>query len=194
MTYALGNGTLLGAVTNLLPTPVVNDMGANKTPEQWDAWCDAMKAKHGNGNGHGPSLAIEAQRLALLPTPTVADARNTRNATAGRSEGAKRGHAGTTLSDVAWLGSWGKYEAAVRRWEAFTRPAPPPTIRRDDRDWLSPSFVEWMQGYPAGWIDGMADPAALKALGNAVVTQQAALALDLLQPSGITTGEARVSA
>ena len=30
-----------------------------------------MHAKHGNGNGHGKSLAIEAQRL--LPTPRASD-------------------------------------------------------------------------------------------------------------------------
>jgi len=50
---------------NLLPTPVVNDMGAGKSVEEWDTWTDEMKAKHGNGNG--PSLSIEVQRL--LPTP-----------------------------------------------------------------------------------------------------------------------------
>ena len=51
-------------VVTLLPTPVVNDMGEGKTPERWDEWTDEMKARHGNGNGHGRSLAIEAQRVA----------------------------------------------------------------------------------------------------------------------------------
>jgi hypothetical protein len=55
----------------LLPTPAVNDMGRGKTPEDWDAWTDKMRAAHGNGNGHGKSLEIEAQRL--LPTPNAAD-------------------------------------------------------------------------------------------------------------------------
>jgi DNA (cytosine-5)-methyltransferase 1 len=55
----------------LLPTPAVNDMGAGKTVEDWDAWTERMKAAHGNGNGHGKSLAIEAQRL--LPTPRATD-------------------------------------------------------------------------------------------------------------------------
>ena len=60
----------------LLPTPVVNDMGAGKTIEEWDTWTDEMKAKHGNSNGHGPSLSIEVQRL--LPTPRAqnGEARN----------------------------------------------------------------------------------------------------------------------
>lgn len=52
---------------NLLPTPAVNDMGASYTPEQRDEWTARMKSEHGNGNGHGKSLSIEAQRL--LPTP-----------------------------------------------------------------------------------------------------------------------------
>ncbi len=48
----------------LLPTPVVNDMGAGKTVEQWDEWTHRMRDSHRNGNGHGPSLSIELARLA----------------------------------------------------------------------------------------------------------------------------------
>ena len=62
----------MGELAALLPTPVVNDMGRGKTVEEWDAWTDEMKAKHGNGNGHGPSLSIEAARL--LPTPRAQNA------------------------------------------------------------------------------------------------------------------------
>ena len=51
----------------LLPTPAVNDMGASYTPDEWDEWTEKMRAEHGNGNGHGNSLSVEAQRL--LPTP-----------------------------------------------------------------------------------------------------------------------------
>lgn len=53
---------LLTEPDRLLPTPAVNDMGAGKTIEAWDDWVEAQRAKHGNGNGHGPSLSIEAQR------------------------------------------------------------------------------------------------------------------------------------
>jgi len=59
----------LRTTVSLLPTPAVNDMGAGKTVEHWDEWTAAMQAKHGNGNGHGKSLAIETLRL--LPTPTT---------------------------------------------------------------------------------------------------------------------------
>lgn len=107
------------AVFSLLPTPAVNDMGAGKTPEDWDAWTARMQEKHGNGNGHGASLSIEALRLhapecmttephhapgdmALLPTPIAGDALGARNATAKRPPDSKH-HAGTTLTDVFWI-------------------------------------------------------------------------------------------
>ncbi len=53
---------MLPSAVHLLPTPACNDMGEGKTVEAWDEWTARMKAKHGNGNGHGSSLAIEAQR------------------------------------------------------------------------------------------------------------------------------------
>lgn len=56
-------------------------------------------------------------------------------------------------------------------------PAPHPV---DERGRLDPAFVTWMQGFPTGWTEGMARTQALKALGNAVVPQQAALALGML--------------
>lgn len=73
--------------------------------------------------------------------------------------------------------AWGVYEPAVRRWEALTRPAPAAV---DGRGRLSPAFVEWMMGFPAAWTDGLKRNQALKCLGNAVVSQQARVAWDLL--------------
>jgi DNA (cytosine-5)-methyltransferase 1 len=66
-------------------------MGEGKTTEEWDAWTEKMRAKHNNGNGHGRSLAIEAQRLLpentssdvplrLLPTPRANSERSSRRA------------------------------------------------------------------------------------------------------------------
>jgi len=66
---------LENAIARLLPTPVVNDMGRGKTPEEWDSWTDEMKERHDNGNGHGASLEIEILRL--LPTPTARDWKDT---------------------------------------------------------------------------------------------------------------------
>ena len=38
------------------PTPTVVDMGWGRTANEWNAWLQAQKAKHNNGNGHGRSL------------------------------------------------------------------------------------------------------------------------------------------
>jgi DNA (cytosine-5)-methyltransferase 1 len=48
---------------------------------------------------------------------------------------------------------------------------------------LNPRFVEFLMGLPEGWVTdvpGLSRNAQLKALGNGVVPQQAALALRLL--------------
>ena len=160
----------------LLPTPAVNDMGRGKTPEDWDDWTQSMRAKHGNGNGHGKSLEIEAQRL--LPTPTARDWKDgATNPDAVPVNG---------LLDRAVWHDFGPYTAAIHRWEqVLGRPAPSPTEPgRDGRQRLSPRFVEWMMGLPAGHVTGVGIPrnAQLKALGNGVVPAQAALALSMLLP------------
>lgn len=65
-----GDGGMdLRTTVSLLPTPVVNDMGANKTVEWWDDWVAEKKSQHGNGNGHGNSLAIEVLRFSGVRTP-----------------------------------------------------------------------------------------------------------------------------
>ena len=78
---------------------------------------------------------------------------------------------------------WGQYAPAITRWEhVIGRPAPAPTVQRNDRDRLSPAFVEWMMGLPEGHVTGhgLSPSAELKMLGNGVVPQQALLALNLL--------------
>jgi len=54
-----GQQDLQHKIAHLLPTPTVVDMGNNKTPPEWEAWLQAMKTRHGNGNGHGKSLTQE---------------------------------------------------------------------------------------------------------------------------------------
>lgn len=86
--------------------------------------------------------------------------------------------------------NWGKFEPAIRRWEeVLGRPAPLPT-KPDGKDGahrLSSAFTEWMMGVPEGWITdvGLSRNDELKACGNGVVPQQAALALRALL-EGIT--------
>ena len=91
---------------------------------------------------------------------------------------------GTATSDLAV--NWGDYGPAIARWEhVIGRPAPAPTEPgRTGNPRLAPRFVEWMMGLPDGHVTdpaiGISRNDQLKALGNGVVPQQAALALDVL--------------
>lgn len=110
----------------------------------------------------------------------------------------------------------GVYGPVVRRWEALTRPCPPPVEDRTLRpfagvDWLalgfehmndagapelyvdkavtSPAFAEWMQGLPAGHVTGVgiSRAAQLKAIGNGICVPQAVAALrSLLELEAVT--------
>ena len=157
----------------LLPTPVVNDMGDGKTLEWWDD-TDRMKVGHGNGNGHGASLAIEAMRL--LPTLRTENNENRQS----ESHAGTRGNFHGLLTGAV---QWGDYADAIHRWETITRPAPPPTTPGKNGPRLNPAFSEWMMGVPAGWftdIPGISRTQALKLAGNGVVPQQAAQALRII--------------
>jgi len=102
--------------------------------------------------------------------------------------GSGRGtHAGTPAEGAhrpvrsASVLAWGQFEPAIRRWETVLgRPAPAAV---DARNRLSPAFVEWLMGLPAGHVTavpGLGRTAQLKALGNGVVPQQAEAAIRLL--------------
>lgn len=180
-----GDLMLPSAVAKLLPTPAVNDMGAGKTPEDWDAWTARMKAEHDNGNGHGASLSIEALRL-----PTAMDRAS--------SGGGYNGQTNVTLTDatVRQPDRWGDYAAAITRWEhTLGRPAPDPTEPnpKTGRPRLSARFEEWMMGLPAGWITDVPDVTwqeAVRMCGNGVVPQQASAALSWLLNQLATKGAA----
>lgn len=80
---------------------------------------------------------------------------------------------------------WGPYGPAIRRWERVTGvPAPSPTaeLKPGGPQRLSPRFVEWMMGLPAGWVTdtGLTRAEQLKALGNGVLPLQAEIGLRLM--------------
>lgn len=120
-------------------------------------------AAHAGGSGLPGHGQLPAGRDALWPGV--------------RDDADGRDPAAPVLPDDAW----GRYLPAIRRWEAVTgRPAPRATGVRGR---LSPAFVEWMMGLPAGHVTevpGLSGPAQLKALGNGVVPQQAEAALRML--------------
>ena len=113
--------------------------------------------------------------VSLLPTPTSSDSKASGSAGYGGNEFC-------TLTDatVRQPNRWGDYAAAITRWEhVIGRPAPDPTeagAKGNPR--LSPKFVEWLMGLPAGHVTdvGLTRNEQLKALGNGVVPQQAAAA------------------
>jgi DNA (cytosine-5)-methyltransferase 1 len=149
----------------LLPTPRATD-GTKGGPNQRGSSGDLML----------PSAVM------LLPTPTVADSRGTRNTTAVRSDlKPTMNNDGWTLSDIAYAARWGEYAPAIARWESVLgRCAPDPTeTGTKGQQRLSPRFVEWLMGLPAGWVysvPGITRNDQLRILGNGVVPAQAAYA------------------
>lgn len=168
----------------LLPTPSASAYGTNQ----------------GGAAGRvGPvreSLDTMARngRFQLLPTPAVADSRNTRNATAGRSEGQDHHHSGWTLCDVARADRWGFYAGAIAGHEqVLGRPAPEPTHAglNTPRPQLAARFVEWMMMLPEGWVCDVPElsktrspasdrSAMLSLLGDGVVPARGASAFTFL--------------
>lgn len=151
----------------LLPTPAASD-GA-RGPDY------ARVGREGSG---GDDLITTVFRtLTLLPTPSACDASG-----GGQSLDKRQGHT-RQLVDYALLDGtpqWGKYEPAIRRWEAITREAPSPTepgARGNPR--LAAAFSEWMQGWQLGWVTAVpiSRSAMLRIIGNGVVPQQAIAAL-----------------
>jgi DNA (cytosine-5)-methyltransferase 1 len=154
---------------DLFPTPVAAD------------W------KNGRpGQGYGANLPQATE--SLMPTPKALDGVKGNLKTS--QERLDSGHQ-VDLPNVAidLLDSketnWGKFEPAIRRWEAILgRLAPEPTKPdgKDGNHRLSSKFTEWMMGLPDGWITGhdLKRNDELKLAGNGVVPQQAELALRLL--------------
>lgn len=94
--------------------------------------------------------------------------------------------------DADGLVTWGDYGPAIARWAAVLgRDAPRPTNHRGR---LSPAFVEWMMGLPAGWVTdtpGLSRSQQLKCLGNGVVPFQASYAISMhLERAALTEATA----
>jgi DNA (cytosine-5)-methyltransferase 1 len=108
-------------------------------------------------------------------------------ALAGTSERPQPATRASSVGEIAW----GRYEAAIQRWEALTgRPAPYP-VERGTRGQprLAAAFSEWLMGLPKGFVTDLGLPysAQHRALGNGVVPQQAVVALWQLVATVATT-------
>ena len=121
--------------TDLLPTPTVMDMGANYTPEEWEAWKAKQQAAHQNGNGHGASLTQEA--ISLLPTPKAGDGERGRDLPRMREDTKSRelataaGSIGASTPPPSTAGSPSSDDP---------RQAPPSPAPTDDHDCLPYSW------------------------------------------------------
>lgn len=152
---------MLPSAVHLLPTPQARD------------WKDHQVQVA----GHRPDDKDSINRAIahLLPTP-VAD--NSRGLVSDSTEFQ------SLPNEVAYR--WGDYADAIARWErVLGRDAPAPTEpgpKGNPR--LSPLFVEFLMGLPAGHVTnpviGLTRNQQLKALGNGVVPQQGAAALEWL--------------
>jgi DNA (cytosine-5)-methyltransferase 1 len=168
------SGNLREDILALMPTPVASE--GTKAPSQQTS---ETKSKIGQVWLSNVAKDLEpVAELRVLPTPQVDDSKNT-----GHNQTRR-----TTLASEVWANhetNWGKFEPAIRRWEAVIgRPAPEPTKPdgKEGNHRLSSKFTEWMMGLPHGWITdiGLKRNDELKACGNGVVPQQDELALSLL--------------
>ena len=171
-------GQILALTGDLLPTPTTNlgDNGGSQAPEKRRA------------GGHSVSLQDVAE-YDLLPTPMVG---STSPAAHGQISGDFR-----RRMDEA-LAQFGRFEPAIRRWEQVTgHPAPPPTepTGRGGAHRLSARFAEWMMGLPPGWVTDIpiSRTEQLRAIGNGVVPQQAAVALQDMRAAFETTTERKAA-
>jgi DNA (cytosine-5)-methyltransferase 1 len=144
-------------------------------------------AADGNGGGRYSSEGHQSTlpgEVRLLPTPRTTDA----NGAGIHGAGGKTSRSGTRIDEPLLGGqaremvaSWGKYAAAIQRWENVTGPAPSPTEpNKNGNPRLSAAFSEWLMGWPAGWVTdvpGISRNDQLRIIGNGVVPQQAVAAL-----------------
>ena len=176
---------------DLLPTPKSTDFKRNDSASERERRSPALgainallptpNAQDGNGGGRynseGHQSTLPGTVRELLPTPRKSDG----------DGGANPLHRAERMDDVETRvircgTSWGKYEPAIRRWEALTRPAPSPTEpNTNGNPRLAAAFPEWMQGWPDGWVTapeiGISRNDQLRCIGNGVCPQQAVYAL-----------------
>lgn len=171
----------------LLPTPVAQPSG--NTPE------DHLRKKPGREVVTDLAIIAENNLIGsggrLLPTPRTTDMNGPGSHGDGgpdlRTVAVEQLEPVLSPASAMGLTDWGPYAKAITRWEHITGRAAPSPVRMDGKGGksrLNPELTEWMMGWPAGWVTapaiGLTRAEQLKACGNGVVPQQAALALRIL--------------
>jgi DNA (cytosine-5)-methyltransferase 1 len=163
-------GKSLGVAVRMetLPTPTTRDWKDSQAPHERDGVVQTDTVAR---------AIFNSGEIDLIGTPRATASESSASQVAA---GATKGR----IEDQVLTTNWGKFEPAIRRWEAVTRPAPAPTKPdgKDGNHRLSSLFTEWMMGLPAGWVTGhgLKRNDELKMCGNGVVPQQAVLALRYL--------------
>lgn len=120
-----------------------------------------------------------------LPTPSAADAERGQDYARANRAGSGGDDLVTAAVKAHNTSQWGKYAAAIHRWEQIVGTAPAPTEpNKNGNPRLSAAFSEWMMGWPAGWVTdpaiGISRNDQLRIVGNGVCPQQAVAALRFL--------------
>lgn len=177
--------TLPQLVTQLLPTPMAQEgtkataaQGSEQRSQTGQVWLTNIAYDIAVDNG----LPVPVGQFDnLLGTPRTVSGKGSTKSQVELQAPKSR------LEDQVLTTGWGRFEPAIRQWEQVTgRPSPAPT-KPDGKHGahrLSSEFTEWMMGLPKGWLTGigLSRNEELKACGNGVVPQQAALALSILDP------------
>jgi len=149
--------------------------------EAWDAFVAREKALRRNGNGHGTTMAIAAAQWQTPASDSFRSRSGDRKHEQGLDQQARRqwatpvanadsgsrncegsqAHPGTSLADQVTTGS-------------------SQTGRQGNTRRLNPRFVAWLMGFPIDWTAEVPRVDQLRALGNAVVPDQAAYAVTVL--------------
>ena len=163
---------------------------ASGQTESRRAWADTR----GRSGVPATPASVSTGRLSLLPTPAARDWKSGASNLMEQNSRPLNEVAVNLLDhirqpDAQWIATDGTdYGPAIRRWEVVLgRPAPCPTEPgpRGGRR-LSARFTEWMQGLDDGHVTavpGLDYRDQIRALGNGVVPQQAAMALRHLLPA-----------
>jgi hypothetical protein len=120
------------------------------SPLQWSTPRATDGEKGGPNQSFGAGGIPLPAQAAQWPTVTVADSRASASLTAGRTQASKAFNPGITLTDAIRLSSLPVLQT-FKDGSAFS----------EKRPTLSPLFVEWLMGWPAGWTASECSETAL---------------------------------